>query len=258
MKHQIKNRFTGAVLFEADVPEGTESGLIARVALEQAVAADAYLRGANLRGANLGGADLRGANLRGANLGGADLRGANLRGANLRGANLGGADLRGANLRGANLGDANLGDANLGDANLRGANLGDANLGDANLGDANLGDANLGDANLRGANLGGANLGELASIWDTAGNRAEIKSLQLETWGVTYTATHMQIGCQHHTLERWWGFSDDCIRRMDERALEWWRKWKPVIQQIIAMSPAVPGGAKPAEPAEQEAEPAEA
>ena len=228
MKHQIKNRFTGAVLFEADVPEGTESGLIARVALEQAVAADAYLRGANLRGANLGGADLRGANLRGANLGGADLRGANLRGANLRGANLGGADLRGANLRGANLGDANLGDAN------------------------------LGDANLRGANLGGANLGELASIWDTAGNRAEIKSLQLETWGVTYTATHMQIGCQHHTLERWWGFSDDCIRRMDERALEWWRKWKPVIQQIIAMSPAVPGGAKPAEPAEQEAEPAEA
>ncbi|SOE49095.1 pentapeptide repeat-containing protein [Orrella dioscoreae] len=248
MKHQIKNRFTGAVLFEADVPEGTESGIIARVALEQSVAA-----GANLRDANLGGADLRDANLGGADLRGANLRGANLGGADLRDANLGGADLRGANLRGANLGGADLRDANLGGADLRGANLRGANLGGADLRDANLGGADLG-----GADLGGANLGELGSIWDTAGNRAEIKSLQLETWGVTYTATHMQIGCQHHTLERWWGFSDDCIRRMDERALEWWRKWKPVIQQIVAMSPAVPGGAKPAEPVEQPAESEEA
>ncbi|MGB6115674.1 MAG: hypothetical protein WBF97_11385, partial [Comamonas sp.] len=65
--------------------------------------------------------------------------------------------------------------------------------------------------------------------------------------GVTYTATHMQIGCQLHALERWWGFSDEQISRMDARALEWWGRWKPVLQQIIAMSPAEPGGEKPAE-----------
>ncbi|WP_241132417.1 pentapeptide repeat-containing protein, partial [Achromobacter insuavis] len=64
MKHEIKNRWTGAVLFTADVPEGTESGMVARVALEQAVEARADLRGAylgdaNLRGANLGDANLR-------------------------------------------------------------------------------------------------------------------------------------------------------------------------------------------------------
>ena len=88
MKHQIKNRWTGVVLFEADVPDDTESGLITRVALEQAVAADAYLRGADLRGADLGDAYLRGADLRGAYLRGADLRGADLRGAYLRGADL--------------------------------------------------------------------------------------------------------------------------------------------------------------------------
>ena len=116
MQHQIKNRWTGAVLFTADVPEGTESGLVARVALEQAVATRA-----NLARAYLAGANLAGANLAGAYLAGADLAGANLAGANLAGAYLAGADLAGAYLAGANLADANLADANLAGANLAGA-----------------------------------------------------------------------------------------------------------------------------------------
>jgi hypothetical protein len=146
----------------------------------------------------------------------------------------------------ADLGDADLGGANLGGANLRGANLRGADLGYADLGGANLGDADLGGANLRGANLG-----EVRSLWDTRGDRKYVKSLQIETWGVVYTATHMQIGCQLHTLERWWGFSDEQINRMDVRALEWWGRWKPVLQQIIEMSPAEQGAEKPAEePAE--------
>ncbi|KDB58419.1 pentapeptide repeat-containing protein [Bordetella bronchiseptica] len=173
MKFEIKNRYTGAVLFTADVPDDTESGLIARVALEQAVERDANLRGADLRGADLGGANLRGAdlgdanlgdanlgdaNLRGADLGGANLRGADLGGANLRGADLRGANLRGADLRGANLRGADLGGANLRGADLRGADLGGANLRGADLRGANLRGADLRGANLRGADLGGANL----------------------------------------------------------------------------------------------------
>ncbi|CUJ65919.1 Type III effector pipB2 [Achromobacter xylosoxidans] len=222
MKHEIKNRWTGAVLFTADVPEGTESGLIARVALEQAVEARADLGGAYLGGANLGGAYLGGANLGGANLGGADL---------------GGAYLGGAYLGGANLGGANLRDANLGDADLRGAYLGGADLGDADLRGAYLGGADLRDANL----------GDLAGIWGTSGNLREIKAIQCDTWPVTYTATHMQIGCQFHELERWWSFTDEQIARMDSSALAWWQKWKPVLHTIVTMSPAVPGGEKPAE-----------
>ncbi|WP_279675523.1 pentapeptide repeat-containing protein [Acinetobacter junii] len=90
-KHEIKNRFTGEVLFSCDIPEGMESGMIARHALEEAVANGANLRDANLEDANLWGANLRGANLWGANLEDANLRDANLWGANLRGANLEGA-----------------------------------------------------------------------------------------------------------------------------------------------------------------------
>ena len=76
MKHEIKNRFTGEVLFTCGVPDGLESGMITRHAVEEAI----------LSGANLYGADLRNANLSNANLYGADLCGADLCGANLRGA----------------------------------------------------------------------------------------------------------------------------------------------------------------------------
>ena len=81
IKIKIKNRWTGAILFEYE----KESNTIKDTLIE--------------------------AVKRGADLGDADLRDANLRDANLRGANLGGA-----NLRGADLGDANLRDANLRDA----------------------------------------------------------------------------------------------------------------------------------------------
>jgi len=120
-KIQIKNRFTNAVMFECAAPDGIESGLHLRHALEQAVIAKTNLRGADLRSADLRGADLRSADLRGAYLLGADLGSADLRGAYLRGAYLLGADLGSADLRGAYLGGADLGSADLGGANLGGA-----------------------------------------------------------------------------------------------------------------------------------------
>ena len=113
-KHQIVSRFDSTrVLFECELPEGLESGLAVRHALEQAVSARADLRDANLRGANLRDADLRDANLRGANLRDANLSGANLSGANLRDANLRDANLSGAYLSGANLSGAYLSGAYL-------------------------------------------------------------------------------------------------------------------------------------------------
>ena len=141
IKIEIKNRWTGAILFEYEKEDNTIKDTLVEAVKKQADLGGAYLRCANLGGAYLGCAYLRGADLGGAylgcaNLGGADLRGADLRGADLRGANLGGADLRGADLGGADLRGANLGGADLGGANLRGADLGGANLGGADLGGA--------------------------------------------------------------------------------------------------------------------------
>ena len=85
VKFEIKNKWTGSILFEYEKEDNT-----LKKTVEEAVREGADLGGANLEGADLEGADLRGANLRGANLEGADLGGANL-----EGAYLGGADLRG-------------------------------------------------------------------------------------------------------------------------------------------------------------------
>jgi hypothetical protein len=56
----------------------------------------------------------------------------------------------------------------------------------------------------------------------------------------------MQIACKFHTIAEWWAFTDEEISGMDDTALGWWRVWKPILQHIIAVSPAVPGGVEPA------------
>ena len=123
VKIEIKNRWTGNILFEYEEVINT-----LKETLVEAVKNCAYLQGADLRGADLRGADLQGAYLRGADLQGADLQGADLWGAYLRGADLRGADLQGAYLRGADLWGAYLRGAYLQGADLRGADLQGADL----------------------------------------------------------------------------------------------------------------------------------
>ena len=96
IKQEILNRFSGEVIFTAEIECAADElpsiklGLAVKAAVKaRANLADAYLAGANLAGANL--AD---AYLAGANLADADLAGANLARADLAGANL--ADAKGA------------------------------------------------------------------------------------------------------------------------------------------------------------------
>ncbi|MHA3082162.1 pentapeptide repeat-containing protein [Acinetobacter sp. ANC 5383] len=193
-KFEIKNRWTGEVLFSCEIPEYMELGMIARHVVETAIAEDADLQYANLHGANLLDANLQYADLLDANLQYANLRGANLHGANLRGANLQDANLHGANLHGANLLDANLQGANLHGANLHGANLLDANL------------------------QGAENVPLI------------ITGLR---WMVYISGTGMmRIGCQEHSIERWASFSDELINRMDSYALEFWKRHKEMLMGI--------------------------
>ena len=178
------------------------------------------------------------ANLTRANLYGVNLTHANLTRANLYGANLTRANLTRANLTRANLDGVNLHGANLTHANLEGANLFSANLDWANLEGANLTHANLTHANLTHTNLTLVNL-DYAKLDGASGNLNNLKSVFCDTYPVTYTAEVMQIGCQCHKLEDWWSFDDARIIEMEGKtALRWWRTWKPILQQIIATSPA--------------------
>ena len=179
---------------------------------------------------------LRLANLSGAYLRGADLSGACLLEANLSGAYLSGADLSGAYLLEANLSGACLLEADLSGAYLRGANLSGADLRGADLRGADLLEANLSRAYLSGADLSGADLR------GTVGNMKEIKSMQLNTYPVTWTADRLQIGCKNYKIADWFDFDDDAIAAMDNGALDWWRQYKDFIRAAIELSPATPTG----------------
>jgi len=128
IKFEIKNKWTGSILFEYEKENNTLKDTVEQAVKEGADLEGAYLGGADLEGAYLKGADLRGADLKGAYLKGAYLRGAYLKGADLEGADLKGADLRGAYLRGAYLKGAYLRGADLKGADLRGAYLEGADL----------------------------------------------------------------------------------------------------------------------------------
>ena len=133
IKLQIKNRWTGSLIFEYEKEDNTIKDTLLEAIESGADLRGAYLRDADLRGADLRGAYLRDADLRDADLCGAFLRFADLRDADLRGAYLRDADLCGAYLRGAYLRGADLRGADLCGAYLRGADLCDAYLRDADL-----------------------------------------------------------------------------------------------------------------------------
>jgi hypothetical protein len=199
---QIKHRYTGRVI----------------KAVDAASLANADLQFANLRGADLRGADLRGAKLRGAKLQCAALQNADLQHANLQGADLWNANLRGANLRGANLQLTDLQFAKLRGSYLLGSNLGGAKLRNANLQLADLQYANL----------------QVTDIRWVFGDGKRIKTIDdhyriviMPEYGV------MAIGCEQHSIDEWMNFSDEEIDKMDTSALQWWKVWKPRIQQII-------------------------
>ena len=144
--------------------------------------------------------------------------------ADLSGAVLSGADLRGAVLSGANLSDADLSGAVLSGADLRGADMRWADLSEADLSEADLREAVLSEV---------------------VGNMVEIKSMQIDTWRVVWTADTLSIGCQQYSIEIWAKFSDQQISRMDTRALEWWLKWRPILALMPGLEAlAVPPAAK--------------
>ena len=118
MKYEIRNRFTGAEQFTAEIDCANDASTSLKIGLS--------VRWAIKSHANLSGADLSGADLSRADLSRADLSDAYLSDAYLSRADLSDANLSRANLSGAYLSRADLSDADLSRANLSRADLSDA------------------------------------------------------------------------------------------------------------------------------------
>ena len=60
---------------------------------------------------------------------------------------------------------------------------------------------------------------------------------QLFNWDITITPKYITIGCEHHTTEEWWAFSDAEINRMASCALVFWDlnkdNLKKMCQELI-------------------------
>jgi len=53
-------------------------------------------------------------------------------------------------------------------------------------------------------------------------------------WPVATNGTHIQIGCQQHSVGAWASFSDTDISKMSDNALKFWRQFKPTIMAMAA------------------------
>ena len=88
----------------------------------------------------------------------------------------------------------------------------------------------------RGADLTGADLTN-ARLFNTIGDGKVIKTLNLPKYTVNIVKSLgvIQIGCEQHTAEEWFGFSDYEIEDMDDDydygALEWWHKHRQTIKE---------------------------
>jgi hypothetical protein len=214
MIYEIKDRWNNEILFSTEVDSRLSFSEQTRLAVEAAIKS-----GANLSEADLSGAYLQNADLSGANLSEADLSGANLSYAYLSDANLSEADLSGAYLH---------------NADLSGANLSEADLSGADLIGADLQNADLSGADLRGADLQGANL-RGTTLESTVGNKKQLHSIFIEKYDVCFGLGIMQIGCQRHLISEWKAFDDCTIEKMDNGALDWWKKWKGFIFTAIEL-----------------------
>lgn len=99
----------------------------------------------------------------------------------------------------------------------------------SNLYDTDLRGSDLRDTNLRGANLCGAKR--------TLSDNTEIKfdkilTIMQNKYFIIITTSHIEIECKRYLAQDWWKFKDEDILEMDNEALDWWKKWKPIIQKI--------------------------
>ena len=82
--------------------------------------------------------------------------------------------------------------------------------------------ANLSYANLSSADLSATNL-----------RYADLVVILLPLWTVYVQSEYTRIGCKYFKNSEWLSFTDEEIAGMDSQALEWWNKYKPIIETTI-------------------------
>ena len=76
-------------------------------------------------------------------------------------------------------------------------------------------------------------MGNADVIGDVLEQENDCKNITGAKYNITITPKYIKIGCQHHTKEEWWNFTDREILEMDgKEGIKWWTKWKPILRFI--------------------------
>jgi hypothetical protein len=74
----------------------------------------------------------------------------------------------------------------------------------------------------------------------------EVKTIQIDTWEISYTADTLQIGCQTHPIDKWRKWNTEAgrkwVKMMDGKALEWADRNLGLVLAMIDANPATPTG----------------
>lgn len=144
-------------------------------------------------------------------------------------------------MSGIELEESNLSEADLVGADLSKANLISANLQGADLTNANLEGAILYRTDLTNAILKGANLTN-TYLYNCIGNGKEVISHKFPKHNITYTHKILFIDGISNTISGWKTVPEISLIPID---IQWWKKWKSTIFQLIKENPATPPNQPP-------------
>lgn len=75
--------------------------------------------------------------------------------------------------------------------------------------------------------------GEACVSGDEIKSRKDVCYISNRFYDITIMPLHIKIGCQYHSKEAWWNFTDEQIKKMDgQNALDFWKIWKEPLKQI--------------------------
>jgi uncharacterized protein YjbI with pentapeptide repeats len=181
-----------------------------------------YLTGANLKNSDLVAGNFTGADFEYSNISNSILDISDFTHARFHKTNLTGSSIANATFIGVSLTDCNLSDASLNRTNFT----------NALLYGSNLDNTTLWRTKFTGAKLDGVSL-EGASLCNCIGDGTVIRTLYIAPWRINVYNDIMAIGCEQHTIEQWYNFTDIQIDIMNKNALQWWYTNKDTIKTWI-------------------------
>lgn len=152
------------------------------------------------------------------------------------------AVIKGVSMREANLFQVDMHGLNIQDGDFTNSNLDEAIFRKANVNNCNFQYASMNLVDFSNGDISNSNFYEVyihtpdllnTKFTHVIGDGKYLKTIMALDWHIVYTKTHMAIGCRQYKLSEWWKFTAKEIKPMHGNANRFWKRYKPLLQEII-------------------------